>query len=102
MECVGSRRPHDFRPSIKYHFLIRNKWIYSSTTLLLPEWRQRRVGLDYRVDIDGPYYSVLHRLLRQQVGAHHERTVELFHRVSGSLAICWVACAAATPPYLST
>src|SRR6185436_20529424 len=29
------------------------------------EWRQRRVGLDYHVDIDGHYYSVPHRLLRQ-------------------------------------
>jgi transposase len=41
------------------------------------EWRQRRVGLDYHVDIDGHYYSVPHRLLRQQLEA---RTVELFHK----------------------
>ena len=26
------------------------------------EWRQRRVGLDYHVDVDGHYYSVPHRL----------------------------------------
>jgi transposase len=45
------------------------------------EWRQRRVGLDYHVDIDGHYYSVPHRLLRQQVEARiTERTVELFHK----------------------
>src|SRR5262252_270102 len=45
------------------------------------EWRQRRVGLDYHVDIDGHYYSVPHRLLRQQVEARiTEPTVELFHK----------------------
>jgi transposase len=27
------------------------------------EWRARRVGLDYHVDIDGHYYSVPHRLM---------------------------------------
>jgi transposase len=33
------------------------------------KWRRRRVGLDYHVDIDGHYYSVPHRLLRQEVEA---------------------------------
>lgn len=45
------------------------------------EWRIRRVGLDYHVDIDGHYYSAPHRLLRQQVEARvTARTVELFHK----------------------
>ena len=45
------------------------------------EWRIRRVGLDYHVDIDGHYYSVPHRLLREQVEARvTARTVELFHK----------------------
>jgi transposase len=45
------------------------------------EWRQRRVALDYHVDVDGHYYSVPHRLLRQQVEARiTQRTVELFHK----------------------
>jgi transposase len=45
------------------------------------EWRQRRVGLDYHVDVDGHYYSVPHRLLRQQVEARiTASTVELFHK----------------------
>src|SRR5882724_6413014 len=45
------------------------------------EWRQRRVGLDYHVDVDGHYYSVPHRLLRQQVEARiTAHTVELFHK----------------------
>jgi transposase len=45
------------------------------------EWRIRRVALDYHVDIEGHYYSVPHRLLRQQVEARlTARTVELFHK----------------------
>jgi transposase len=45
------------------------------------EWRIRRVGLDYHVDVDGHYYSVPYRLLREQVEARvTARTVELFHR----------------------
>ncbi|MGK7871566.1 IS21 family transposase [Falsiroseomonas sp. E2-1-a20] len=45
------------------------------------EWRIRRVGLDYHVDVDGHYYSAPHRLLRQQVEARvTARTVELFHK----------------------
>src|SRR6516165_2956606 len=43
------------------------------------EWRMRRVGLDYHVDIDGHYYSVPHRLIREQLDARiTERTIELF------------------------
>jgi transposase len=43
------------------------------------EWRVRRVGLDYHVDIDGHYYSVPHRLIRQQLDARvTARTIELF------------------------
>jgi transposase len=45
------------------------------------EWRIRRVSLDYHVDIDGHYYSVPHRLLREQVEARVTvRTIELFHK----------------------
>jgi transposase len=43
------------------------------------EWRVRRVGLDYHVDIDGHYYSVPHRHIREQLDARiTERTIELF------------------------
>ena len=43
------------------------------------EWRARRVGLDYHVDVDGHYYSVPHRLIREQLDARiTERTIELF------------------------
>lgn len=45
------------------------------------EWRLRRVGLDYHVDIDGHYYSVPHRLVKAQIEARvTQRTVELFHK----------------------
>src|SRR4051794_16153321 len=45
------------------------------------EWRVRRVGLDYHVDIDEHYYSVPHRLIREQLDARiTERTIELFCR----------------------
>jgi transposase len=45
------------------------------------QWRVRRVGLDYHVDIDGHYYSVPHRLIREQLDARiTERTIELFHK----------------------
>jgi len=43
------------------------------------EWRARRVGIDYHVEIDGHYYSVPHRYARQQVDTRAtDRTVEIF------------------------
>ena len=45
------------------------------------EWRLRRVALDYHVDIDGHYYSVPHRLIREQLDVRvTARTVELFRK----------------------
>ena len=45
------------------------------------EWRLRRVSLDYHVDIDGHYYAVPYRLIRDQVEARlTARTVEIFHK----------------------
>ena len=45
------------------------------------EWRLRRVSLDYHVDIEGHYYSVPFRLVREQVEARiTARTVEIFHK----------------------
>ena len=45
------------------------------------EWRVRRIAPDYHVDIDGHYYSMPHRLIREQldvrVTAH---TIELFRK----------------------
>ena len=62
------------------------------------EWRQRRVALDYHVDVDGHYYSVPHRLLREQVEARiTERTVELFHK--GERVACHLLRRRARPPH---
>jgi transposase len=45
------------------------------------EWQQRRVGLDYHIEVEKHYYSVPHRLLREKVWARlTARTVEVFHR----------------------
>lgn len=62
--------------------LPREPYVYA-------EWRLRRVGLDYHVDIDGHYYSVPHRLLKEQIEARiTQRTIELFH--NGERVACHV------------
>lgn len=46
---------------------------------LFAEWRIRRVGIDYHVDIDHHYYSVPYRFARQAVEARVTgRTIEVF------------------------
>jgi transposase len=43
------------------------------------EWRVRRVGIDYHVDVDHHYYSVPYRFARQQIDVRlTARTVEFF------------------------
>jgi transposase len=45
------------------------------------EWKVRRVGLDYHVDVGGHYYSVPYRYLRAQVDVRiAARTVEIFFK----------------------
>ena len=45
------------------------------------EWKQRRAGLDYHVEIAKHYYSVPHTLAKQKLWARiTERTVEIFHK----------------------
>ena len=45
------------------------------------EWRVRRVASDYHVDIDGHYYSVPYRLIREQLDARiTAHTIELFRK----------------------
>ncbi len=45
------------------------------------EWRARRIGLDYHLDIDGHYYSVPYRFAREQVEVRlTARTVEVFRK----------------------
>ncbi len=44
------------------------------------EWLERKVGLDYHVEIERHYYSVPHQLLKKKVwGRITARTVEIFH-----------------------
>ena len=44
------------------------------------EWQERKVGIDYHVEIDKHYYSVPYQLLRQTVWARiTANTVEIFH-----------------------
>ena len=48
---------------------------------VLAEWRIRRVGLDYHVDVEGHYYSVPYRFARQEVEARLTgATVEIFFK----------------------
>src|SRR4051812_14134818 len=67
------------------------------------EWRRRRVGLDYHVDVDGHYYSVPHRLLREPVEARITAARwSCSTRASASPSTSAAGCAAGTPPCRST
>jgi len=49
-------------------------------TFQYAEWKQRRAGLDYHVEVAKHYYSVPHALAKQKLWARiTERTVEIFH-----------------------
>ena len=62
------------------------------------EWRIRRVGLDYHVDVEGHYYSAPHRLLRQQVEARSPPgRWSCSTRASASPSTSAAGCAAGTP-----
>jgi transposase len=63
------------------------------------EWRIRRVGIDYHVDVDRHYYSVPYRFAKDQVEVRlTARTVELFAKGSASPPICAPAAMASTRP----
>jgi len=48
---------------------------------VLAEWRIRRVGIDYHVEVENHFYSVPHRYARTEVDARlTARTVEVFCR----------------------
>ena len=48
---------------------------------VLAEWRVRRVGIDYHVEVENHFYSVPHRYARAEVDARlTARTVEVFLR----------------------
>ena len=45
------------------------------------EWKQRRAGLDYHVEVAKHYYSVPHALAKEKLWARiTERSVEVFHK----------------------
>ncbi len=45
------------------------------------EWKQRRAGIDYHIDVDRHYYSVPHQLIKQALWVRiTARTVEVFHK----------------------
>ena len=45
------------------------------------DWQERRVGLDYHIEVEKHYYSVPHKLLREKVWVRlTERTLEVFHK----------------------
>jgi transposase len=45
------------------------------------EWRLRRAGLDYPVDVEGHYYSVPYRFAREELEVRlTARTVEVFRK----------------------
>jgi transposase len=45
------------------------------------EWKQRRAGLDYHVEVAKHYYSVPHALAKEKLWARiTDRTVEVFHK----------------------
>ena len=48
---------------------------------MLAEWRIRRVGIDYHVEVEAHFYSVPHRFARAEVEVRFTaRTVEMFHK----------------------
>ena len=45
------------------------------------EWKQRRAGIDYHVEVERHYYSVPHQLIKQPLWVRiTARTVEVFHK----------------------
>ena len=51
------------------------------------EWKQRRAGLDYHVEVAKHYYSVPHALAKQKLWVRiTDRTVEVFHKGTLTLA----------------
>jgi transposase len=45
------------------------------------EWIERKVGIDYHVEVEKHYYSVPYKLLKEKIWARiTARTIEIFHR----------------------
>jgi len=72
------------------------------------EWRLRRVGIDYHVEVEAHFYSVPFRFARREVEVRlTPRTVEVFLKslplrrqgASGSPRTCAPVAITATPPF---
>lgn len=45
------------------------------------QWKKARVHIDYHIEVEGHFYSVPHRLVKEQVDVRYtETTVECFHK----------------------
>ncbi len=63
------------------------------------EWRLRRVGIDYHVDVDRHYYSVPYRFAKEAVEVRLTgRTVEVFAKGERIAPTCAPAATASTRP----
>jgi len=59
------------------------------TPYVYAEWKLVRVHIDYHVDIEGIYYSVPYRLVKQQLDARiTENTIEVFKKGEPCCIIC--------------
>jgi len=67
------------------------------------EWRVRRVGVDYHIELDAHFYSVPQRFARSEVEVRlTPQTVEIFRGASGSRRIGEAAATMGMPPLPST
>jgi transposase len=62
------------------------------------QWRARRIGIDYHVNVEGHFYSVPYRFARSEVEVRlTDRTMEIFVKgASGSPCKCDRAATAST------
>ena len=76
---------------------------FAGRALRVREWRVRRVGIDYHVDVDKHYYSVPHRFARAEVELRLTgRSVEIFARGERIAAHLRLSGNGNTRPYKNT
>ncbi len=52
-----------------------------ATPYVYAEWKKRRAGIDYHVEVERHYYSVPHQLIKQKLWVRITvRTIEVFHK----------------------
>ncbi len=78
--------------------------VADASPMCFAEWRVRRVGIDYHVDVEGHFYSVPYRFARSEVEVRLTAADRrgLRSRASGSPPICAPAATASTPPCPTT